>query len=156
MGLGLPEDLAGGTACRKGFQHEPDPGILGTGVQLSVRKGACASFSKLDIAVRIQSASLPESAYSRSPGVHIIAPFQQDGSGAGKRQHIGGKETCRTAADDHRGLHLAGVCRNMVLVGSIGQHVLVGFACCQQSGLLMGVDQQGGGEMNCLLFPGIH
>ena len=156
MGLCLPENLSGSAACRKGFQHKANPGILGAGVQLPVGKGACAPLSELHIAVRIQGAPIPEAAHRSGTGVHIIAPFQQHGLCPCQRQHISSKEPCRAAADDHRGQVTGGCCRHMVLIGGIGQHILVPFACRQQCILPVCGHQQGGSEMDGLFFPGIH
>ena len=60
MGSGLIEDLPGRTEGGKGLQNRCLAGVVGAGVEFSIREGPSAALPKLDIGLRQQNAVVPE------------------------------------------------------------------------------------------------
>ena len=99
--------IPGGSRLHQGIQHRPDPGVMGTGGQLSVGESTGTALSKLDIGALIQLAPGPEFLHIRRPGVHILPPLQHDGRDPIAGQKQGGKQP-RRSHTHHHGRHRGG------------------------------------------------
>ena len=80
MRFRLVADIFLCTKLHKSFQDNAISAILifDQGVQLAVRKSACAAFSKLYIGDRVQSAALPEQLHIPLSVLHTFPPLQQN------------------------------------------------------------------------------
>ena len=77
-----------------------DPGVVNAAINLSIRKGAGASFAELDIAFSIQDALLPECFHIPDSFPYRLPPFQNYRGQASLRQCQSGKQACRATPDD--------------------------------------------------------
>src|SRR5699024_11543606 len=79
----------------------PTLAVFYQSIQFSVGKGSGASFSKLNVALRIQFSCFPELVYFFHPPVCIIPPFQKDWAQSCTNQIISAEKSCTSASYDH-------------------------------------------------------
>ena len=103
MGLGIHQNGFRSAAGNQCFQNEAMAGITGAGIQLSVRKGACAALAELDIGFRTEQPRLPESGYIGAALLHRQAPLQKNGMQTAFGQHQSGKQPGGSRPDHHGG-----------------------------------------------------
>ena len=104
MGLGVVENVLPRSRRHKLFQNPADSGIVDPGVQLAVRKGSRAALAELDVAFRVQLASLEEFFHLGMAGRGVLSPFQHQRLPARQRQNQRGKHASGAESHHHRPL----------------------------------------------------
>ena len=104
MGLGIEKDVLPCAKFHKSLQNPANPGIIDTGIQLSVGKGARAALAELDIAAGVQLTGGEKPLHFGVAAGRILAPLQNDGALTGHSKDQRRKHTRRTKAHHHRAL----------------------------------------------------
>ena len=102
MGLGIKENILICTEGHKLLQNPADPGIIQSGIQLSIGESTGAALAKLDIAAGIQLTGLKEMLHLFMSGLSILSPFQNQRPQASLGENQGRKHTGRAKAHHHR------------------------------------------------------
>ena len=102
MGLGIIEDALRRAVGGQGLQYEAVAHVSGAGVQLTVRKGACAALAELDVGLRIQHPGFPEPFHVLRPPLHVPAALQQDGTRAAPGQSQSAEQASGSRAHHDR------------------------------------------------------
>ena len=79
-----------------------DAGVMGTGGELTVGKGACAALTKLHVGLGIQVSPLPEGFHVSHTLLQGLTTLQQDGGQTGSSQTESRQQTGGATAHHHR------------------------------------------------------
>ena len=102
VGLGVHQDVPGGTAGGQFLQDKAVTNVPGAGIELPVREGSGPALPELDVGAGVQAPGAEELLHILLPLLHRAAPLQQDGLLPGPGQDQRGKEP-RGARSHHDG-----------------------------------------------------
>ena len=152
MRLGIIADVLLCTVFYHLFQHELQPGIMDSGVELSVGKRSGTALPELNIAVRIQRPAVEECLSLLRTGLCVRALFDDDGPQPRPGEDQGGKDASRTESYDDRSA-VTGNRGDPVLLFFIGLRLVLSYqvvlATAQGQGRRTDI-------MKILLSPGVQ